>query len=140
MLLQLGDVIVTPGGGFAYVVNGPVCRLYDRALLPYPCCRLSWAGKEPSWNRIGRRFVPDVGAIASPSYAVKPMSASSAILVRVPQADLAWSYIPQVFESDTVLTLYWQKNTAQLQAWWYSSCKRDRKYSIPTSFIQKEAA
>ena len=69
-MLDHGDTFRSPGGSFQYTVQGPVCRLYDRTELPWPCCRLSWKGKEPSWNRIGRRFVGDIAAKRFPSYAV----------------------------------------------------------------------
>jgi hypothetical protein len=35
-------------------------RLFDREELPWPCCRIAWRSKEPSWRRVGRRFVADV--------------------------------------------------------------------------------
>lgn len=65
-----GDIITSPGGHFCYLTIGPVCQLYDREELPWPCCRLQWKGKEPSWNRIGRRFVPDISVNKRASYAV----------------------------------------------------------------------
>ena len=69
-MLDSGTTFRSPGGSFAYVVQGPVCRLYDRDELPWPCCRLQWKGKEPSWNRVGRRFVADLGSNRFPSYSV----------------------------------------------------------------------
>lgn len=69
--LRSGEIFYSPGGTFKYRVIGPCCRLYDREELPWPCCRLSWQGKEPFWNRIGRRFVADLGAKESPSYCVE---------------------------------------------------------------------
>jgi len=68
---QFNDRIVSPGGSFSYVVEGPVCILYDREQLPWPCCSLQWKGKQPSWNRIGKRFVPDMAASRCHAYAVK---------------------------------------------------------------------
>lgn len=68
--LPYGKWIKSPGSSFAYAVIGPVCRLYDREDLPWPCCRLSWRTKEPSWNRVGKRFVSDIAASRSPSYSV----------------------------------------------------------------------
>ena len=70
-MLDPGTTFSSPGGSFFYQVQGPVCRLYDREELPWPCCRLSWRGKEPSWNRVGRRFVGDIAVKRYPSYAVK---------------------------------------------------------------------
>lgn len=69
-MLKPGTTFRSPGGSFSYTVQGAVCRLYDREELPWPCCRLSWKGKEPSWKRVGRRFVADLGATRFPSYAV----------------------------------------------------------------------
>lgn len=69
-MLDHGDSFNSPGGSFAYVIQGPVCRLYDREDLPWPCCRLSWRGKEPSWRRVGNRLVADIAVRRFPSYAV----------------------------------------------------------------------
>lgn len=69
-MLEHGDTFRSPGGAFQFTVQGPVCRLYDREQLPWPCCRLAWKGKEPSWNRVGRRFVADIATRRFPSYAV----------------------------------------------------------------------
>jgi hypothetical protein len=68
--MSSGKWLKSPGGSFAYRVLGPVCRLYDREELPWPCCRLGWRTKEPSWNRVGKRFVADIAASRCPSYAV----------------------------------------------------------------------
>ena len=38
--------------------------------LPWPSCSMQWKGKQPSWNRIGRRFIPDLAASRCPSYSV----------------------------------------------------------------------
>ena len=70
-VLAPGSEHTSPGGQYSYRILGPCCRLYDREDLPWPCCRLAWRSKEPSWRRIGRRFVPDVGARRCPSYAVE---------------------------------------------------------------------
>ena len=69
-MLDSGTTFSSPGGTFSYVVIGPVCRLFDRETLPWPCCRLSWKGKEPAWRRIGSRFVGDLAVKRFPSYAV----------------------------------------------------------------------
>lgn len=69
-MLESGTSFRSPGGTFSYVVVGPCCRLYDREQLPWPSCRLSWKGKEPSWNRVGRRFVGDIAVKRFPSYSV----------------------------------------------------------------------
>lgn len=70
-MLDPGAVFDSPGGSFSYQVLGPVCRLYDREQLPWPCCRLSWRGKEPSWRRVGPRLVGDLAVRRFPSYAVR---------------------------------------------------------------------
>ena len=69
-MLDSGVSFRSPGGSFAYVVVGPCCRLYDREELPWPSCSMVWRGKQPSWNRVGRRFVGDIAVKRSPSYAV----------------------------------------------------------------------
>ena len=56
---------------YSFRVLGPCCRLFDREELPWPCCRLQWRSKEPSWRRVGKRFVPDLAARRCPSYAVE---------------------------------------------------------------------
>ena len=70
-ILRYGEKIRSPGGSFMYEVQGPCCILYDREQLPWPSCSLTWRGKQPSWNRVGRRFVPDLAASRCPSYSVK---------------------------------------------------------------------
>ena len=60
MIHPHGKRLRSPGGSFLYEVQGPVCRLYDREQLPWPSCSLQWKGKQPSWRRIGRRFVADL--------------------------------------------------------------------------------
>lgn len=102
--LQPGEIFSSPGSTFKYRVIGACCRLYDRSQLPYPCCRLSWEGKEPFWNRVGRRFVPDMGAKDSPSYCVELMDYPDSV--------------------PFVITLYWLKLTLEQQRWWYSKLKR----------------
>lgn len=95
-----GQIFSSPGGTFKYRVVGAVCRLYDRENLPHPCCRLCWRAKEPFWNRIGKRFVPDIAVKRSPSYCVE--------LVDYPEAE------------PVVMTLYWVKLSDGKQQWWYS--------------------
>lgn len=98
--LRPGQVFLSPGGTFEYRVIGACCRLYDRESLPYLCCSLEWRGKQPSWRRIGKRFVPDTAAKRSPSYCVQ--------LVDYPEAE------------PFVMTLYWIKLSLKQQTWWYS--------------------
>ena len=65
------------GGQFSYKVIGPCCRLYDREELPWPCSRLAWRSKEPSWRRIGSRFVADMASRKCPSYSVQILEPGS---------------------------------------------------------------
>jgi hypothetical protein len=82
-------------------VLGPCCRLFDREELPWPCCRLAWRSKEPSWRRVGRRFVADLASRRCPSYAVELLQPGSRPTI-------------------TVLTLFPLRLSAPLQEWWYS--------------------
>ncbi|WP_415409562.1 hypothetical protein ACLM45_12440 [Synechococcus sp. A10-1-5-9] len=100
-LLAHGTVHTSPGGQYSFRVIGPCCRLFDRNELPWPCCRLVWRSKEPSWRRVGRRFVPDLASRRCPSYAVELLQPGSRPTV-------------------TVLTLFSMRFTASLQEWWYS--------------------
>lgn len=79
---------------------GACCRLFDREELPYPCCRLEWRGKEPSWRRIGRRFVPDLASRQSPSYCVEILGQTRS-------------------EGEFVLTLHWVKLSSDERNWWH---------------------
>lgn len=105
-LLHPGQVFYSPGRTFKYRVVGACCRLYDREQLPYPCCSLDWRGKQPSWRRIGRRFVLDVAAQRSPSYCVQ--------LLDYPNCE------------PFVITMYWLKLSPQKQQWWYSKWRMER--------------
>ena len=100
-LLEPGTEHTSPGGQYSFQVLGPCCRLFDREELPWPCCRLAWRSKEPSWRRIGRRFVPDLAARRCPSYAVELLQ-------------------PGARPTRTVLTLFPVRLGASLQEWWYS--------------------
>jgi hypothetical protein len=76
-LLDPGSEHSSPGGQYSFRVLGPCCRLFDREELPWPCCRLAWRSKEPSWRRIGRRFVADLAARRCPSYVVELLQPGS---------------------------------------------------------------
>jgi hypothetical protein len=101
MIYKHGKRFRSPGGSFVYEVIGPVCRLYDREELPWPSCSLQWRGKQPSWRRIGRRFIPDIAAQRCPSYQV----------VGVDAGGVRW---------EQVLTLYQYRLTDHEKEWWYS--------------------
>jgi hypothetical protein len=100
-LLPSGTEHPSPGGQYSYRILGPCCRLFDREELPWPCCRLAWRSKEPSWRRIGCRFVADLAARRCPSYAVELLQ-------------------PGARPTATVLTLFAQRLAPELQEWWYS--------------------
>ena len=100
-LLEPGSEHSSPGGQYSFRVLGPCCRLFDREELPWPCCRLAWRSKEPSWRRVGRRFVADLAARRCPSYAVELLQPGSR-------------------PTRTVLTLFPQRLAPALQEWWYS--------------------
>ncbi|MEM9162693.1 MAG: hypothetical protein AAGC54_06435 [Cyanobacteria bacterium P01_F01_bin.4] len=96
-----GHLFQSPGGHLTYRVVGPCCRLFDREQLPWPCCRIQWRGKEPSWRRIGRRLIPDLATRKHPSYSVE--------------------IVGQGYRDDPfVTTLYTVKSGAELQNWWHT--------------------
>lgn len=99
--LRTGTVHPSAGGQHSFKVLGPCCQVFDREALPWPCCRLAWHTKEPSWRRIGPRFVADQGAKRCPSYAVELLQPGSRPMF-------------------TVITLFVQPLSATLQEWWYS--------------------
>lgn len=98
-MLPHGAMFKSHGGRFGYEVVGPVCRLYDREELPWPSCSLQWRGKQPSWNRVGKRFVPDLAAARCPSYAVNGVDAYGT----------TWT---------TILTIYDETLVPDLKNWW----------------------
>ena len=95
-----GSRVTSPGGSFTYTVQGPVCILFDREELPWPSCSLQWRGKQPSWNRVGRRLIPDLAAQRCPSYSVKGVD--------------VWGV-----EWDQILTLYHSRLSSEERQWWY---------------------
>lgn len=107
--LEYGKWIRSPGQGFAYEVLGPVCRLYDREELPWPSCSMAWKGKQPSWNRVGKRFVPDLAASRCPSYAVNA----------VDQWGNRWKQ---------VLTIYYQKLSKTEKQWWITQKPQSKPF------------
>ncbi len=115
-LMKHGSVHTSAGGQYSFRVIGPCCRLFDREELPWPCSRLAWKGKEPSWRRIGRRFVPDIAARRCPSYSVELLQ-------------------PGYKPTETVLTLFSERFTPLFQEWWYSRnpSSRDLSNVLPTS-------
>jgi hypothetical protein len=75
--------------------------LFDREELPWPCCRLQWRGKEPSWRRIGKRFVADLATRNCPSYSVEVVGQE---------------YSGRTF----IVTLYAVKLSQPVCDWWFS--------------------
>jgi hypothetical protein len=96
-----GQVFFSPGCHFSYRVIGPCCRLFDREQLPYPCCRLQWRGKEPSWRRIGKRFILDISTKNHPSYAVEILGQTSSA-------------------EPIVITLYSVELATAVREWWHT--------------------
>ncbi len=109
-LMEHGSIYPSVGGQFSFRVIGPCCRLFDREELPWPCSRLAWKSKEPSWRRIGRRFVPDIAARRCPSYSVELLQ-------------------PGFKPTSTVLTLFSDRFNPTMQEWWYSKQPRSKHYS-----------
>jgi hypothetical protein len=96
-----GYVFESPGAHLTYRIVGPCCRLYDREQLPWPCCRIQWRSKEPSWRRIGQRLVVDLATRRHPSYCVE--------------------IVGQSYRSKPiVMTLYTVKLPAEQQNWWHT--------------------
>ena len=110
-LIPSGSCFHSPGGRFTYQVQGPACRLYDREELPWPSCSLQWRGKQPSWNRVGKRFVPDMAATRCPSYSVHGCDA----------AGTRW---------EDVITLYWEKMEPGLRQWWVTQKPQSQDYPV----------
>ncbi len=99
--LQYGDIIHSPGCHFTYRIIGPCCRLFDRETLPWPCCRIEWHSKEPSWRRMGKRFIADIATRNSPSYSVE--------------------IVGQEGKGDPIeMTLYGVKLSPEQREWWHS--------------------
>ncbi|WP_264324264.1 hypothetical protein [Romeriopsis navalis] len=99
--LQYGEIIHSPGCHFTYRVIGPCCRLFDRETLPWPSCRIEWHSKEPSWRRIGKRYVADMATRNSPSYSVE--------------------IVGQEGKRDPIeITVYAIKLTPAQREWWHS--------------------
>ena len=115
--MESGTICPSEGGQYSFRVLGPCCRLFDREELPWPCSRLAWRSKEPSWRRIGCRFVADIGARRCPSYAVEILQ-------------------PGIKPTKTVLTLFSSRLSRDLQEWWYSRHPRSKEPSnfLPQSF------
>ena len=100
MIYETGKRLRSPGGSFVYEVQGPVCRLFDRNELPWPSCSLQWKGKQPSWRRIGRRFVADLSVRRCHSYAVRAVDATGT-------------------EWEEVKTFYYLRLNKEDKEWWY---------------------
>lgn len=96
-----GHEFLSPGSQFSFRVIGPCCRLFDREQLPWPCCRIQWRGKEPSWRRIGRRLIADLSTRRYPSYSVELIGYTTAL-------------------TPTILTLYTDRLSSAEQEWWHS--------------------
>ncbi len=114
VLLKTGELITSPGGSYNYQIIGPCCRLYDRETLPWPSCSIGWRGKQPSWRRIGARFVADMGCKRCPSYAV------------------------QHGETILVISLYWIPLPKAIQRWWFTPMTADlKRFGNESNAIEK---
>ena len=109
-VMDYGSIHTSEGGQYSFRVLGPCCRLFDREELPWPCSRIAWRSKEPSWRRIGARFVPDIASRKCPSYAVELLQPGSKPI-------------------ETVLTLFSKRFSVGMQEWWYSKHPRSREES-----------
>ena len=107
---KTGSVQSSYGGQYSYRVIGPCCRLYDREELPWPCSRIAWRSKEPSWRRIGCRFVPDMAARKCPSYSVEIIQPGSKPI-------------------RTILTFFSDRFEPGMQEWWYSKHPKSKQAS-----------
>jgi len=103
--LSHGAIFFSPGCHFSYRVIGSCCRLFDREQLPWPCCRLQWHGKEPSWRRIGKRFIVDLSTKTHPSYSVEIIGQST---------------------EPIVVTLYSVNLSPPLKEWWYAENRSEK--------------
>ncbi|NJM96223.1 MAG: hypothetical protein HC800_02550 [Phormidesmis sp. RL_2_1] len=96
-----GYIFTSLGAHLTYRVIGPCCRLYDREQLPWPCCRIQWHSKEPSWRRIGRRFIADLATRTHPSYCVE--------------------IVGQSYRSEPmIMTIYTDTLPTELKNWWHT--------------------
>ena len=107
VLMEHGSIHPSFGGQYSFRVVGPCCRLFDREELPWPCSRLAWRSKEPSWRRVGSRFVADLASRRCPSYSVELLYPGSRPI-------------------ETVLTLFARRFTPSMQEWWYSRHPRSK--------------
>ncbi|MEL6815761.1 MAG: hypothetical protein AAFP03_13250, partial [Cyanobacteria bacterium J06598_3] len=104
----------SPGAHLTYRVVGPCCRLYDREQLPWPSCRIQWHSKEPSWRRIGRRFIADMATRKHPSYSVE--------------------IVGQSYRSEpVVMTLYTEALSAECKNWWHTKRLSSEAVATPTN-------
>ena len=109
-ILEHGSVHPSAGGHFSFRVVGPCCRLFDREELPWPCSRIAWKSKEPSWRRVGSSFVADIAARRCPSYSVEILQPGSRAI-------------------STTLTFFSDRFTPVMQEWWYSRHYRSKDES-----------
>ena len=117
--LKEGDTFLTPGGTYRYRVIGPICRLYDREELPWPCCRITgWKGKEPSWRRVGSRFISDLATRNKPSYRVQLLD---------PHTNRVISH-PLTGETSMDYTLYWSRLSDERKRWWVTPSSKLKHY------------
>ena len=111
-----GHIFESLGAHMTYRVIGPCCRLYDRDQLPWPCCRIQWRSKEPSWRRIGTRYTVDMATRQHPSYCVE--------------------IVGQSYRSEPItMTLYTVQMSRELQNWWHPKRVEARLLETPTETV-----
>jgi hypothetical protein len=109
-----GYLFESPGAHLTYRIIGPCCRLYDREQLPWPCCRIQWRSKEPSWRRVGKRLTVDLSTRKHPSYCVE--------------------IVGQSYRSEPiVMTLYPVQLSTERQNWWHTKRTEKESASWPES-------
>lgn len=103
--LNSRDRFWSPGGNFEYEVVGACCPLFDRESLPYPCCNIGWMGKQPSWNRRGRRLIPDISSKQCENYSVR-------LVGFVDREPIVWSFT-------------YRNMGDELKRWWIDPTQRE---------------
>jgi hypothetical protein len=108
--LKPGDRFKSPGCGNEFEVIGACCQLFDRENLPYPSCNIQWKGKQPSWRRVGKRFIPDISSKNQECYSVRLLDYEN-------------------FQNHRVWVFTYWRISEELKLWWNSP----KQYKNPTA-------